>query len=129
MPRPKTYRIDAAELNIWSDLAEELSKNPIFKDCDFDRVEIVAHQRTPAPIIKDVEQYIIRIERFILNNGNRTVGKTKLCEILKISRPTLNKWIDDEFLSDGYQKAPGALRQFDLSKVASELKMQRNITN
>jgi len=34
------------------------------------------------------------------------VGKQRLCEIMKISRPTLNKWIDDEFVSTRQQKEP-----------------------
>jgi hypothetical protein len=90
---------------------------------------IVSKTQTPDPIIKDVEKPIIRLKRFIQNNGNREVGKLKLCEIMKISHPTLNKWIDDGLISGGYQKEPWSRQQFDLSKVASELRNQRNITN
>ena len=82
----------------------------------------------PDPVIKDVEKPITRLERFIINNGNQAVGKQKLCEIMKISRPTLNKWIEDEFISKGNKKEPWSLQQFDLQKVVSELKNQRNIT-
>jgi hypothetical protein len=128
MPRPKIIRINAAELNIWRELANELSGNPLFKECDFDNVEIVSKERTPDPVIKDIEKPIIRLERFIRNNGNRSVGKKNLCEIMKISRPTLNKWIDDEFISKGNKKESWSLQQFDLKKVVSELKKQRNIT-
>ena len=88
MPRPRLIRINAAELNVWKKLANELSEHPLFKDCDFDHVEIVSKERTPDPVIKDIEKPIIRLERFIRNNGKRSVGKKNLCEIMKISRPT-----------------------------------------
>jgi len=39
---------------------------------------------------------------------------------MKISRPTLNKWIDDELQKD----APWSRQQFDLKTVLSELKKQ-----
>jgi len=128
MPRPKTIRINAAELNIWQDLSNELSEHPLFKECDFSSIHIVSKERMPDPVIKDIEKPITRLERFIQNNDNRSVGKKKLCEIMKISRPTLNKWIEDEFISKGKQKEPWSLQQFDLEKVASELKKQKNIT-
>jgi hypothetical protein len=62
------------------------------------------------------------LERFITNNGNRMVGKQKLSEIMKITRPTLNKWLNDGFISEGYRENSWSLQQFDLKKVASELK-------
>jgi hypothetical protein len=125
MPRSKIIKIHAAELKVWKELSEELYNHPQFSNCDFDCVHIVSKQRSPDPVIKDVDTPIIRLERFILNNGNQMVGKQKLCMIMKISRPTLNKWIDDDFISKGYKKGPGALQQFDLKKVASELKEQQ----
>ena len=128
MPRPRTIRINAAELNIWKELADELSEHPLFKDCNFNSVYIVSKERMPDPVIKDVEKPIIRLERFITNNGDWTVGKQRICEIMKISRPTLNKWIDDEFISRGDKKEPWSLQKFDLKKVVSEMKEQKNIT-
>jgi len=127
MPRPKIIRIHAAELKVWDDLVDELSEHPLFKDCNFDYIYIVSKERMPNPVIKDVEKPITRLERFIINNGNQTVGKKRLCEIMKISRPTLNKWIEDEFISKGKKEESWSLQQFDLKKVVSELKKQRNI--
>ena len=128
MPRPKIIRINAATLKIWRELSDELFEHPLFKNCNFDCVEIVSKERMPDPVIKDVEMPIIRLERFVINNGNQSVGKNRLCEIMKISRPTLNKWIEDEFISKGEQKEPWSWQQFDLKKVTAELKKQRNIT-
>jgi hypothetical protein len=127
MPRPKTLRIHAATLKVWQDLADELSEHPLFKECNFDYVYIVSKERMPDPIIKDVEKPITRLERFIINNGNQSVSKKKLCEIMKISRPTLNKWIEDEFISQSDKKEPWSLQKFDLKKVITELKKQKNI--
>jgi hypothetical protein len=61
------------------------------------------------------------LERFILNNGNRKVGKQELCRIMKISRPTLNKWISADLISEGFSKKCSSIQTFDLQKVASEL--------
>ena len=127
MPRRKIIRVPASELKVWRELWEELRHHPLFQEADFNTVEIVAKKRNPDPRIADVETPIIRLERFIRNNGNQTVGKQRLCQILKISRPTLNKWIDDEFISRGEQKEPWSWQQFDLLTVLSELKKQQNI--
>jgi hypothetical protein len=127
MPRRKTIRIDAAELNCWNELWKELGNHPLFQNANFDSIEIVSKERSPDPQIKDVDKPIIRLERFIRNNGNRMVGKQKLCQIMKISRPTLNKWIDDELLPKGKKKEPWSWQQFDLQTILSELKKQQNI--
>ena len=128
MPRRKIIKIKAAELHIWKKLAEELSHHPLFQEADFDAIEIVTLKRNPDPQIKDIESPIIRLERFVRNNGNRSVGKQKLCEIMKISRPTLNKWIDDEIISKGKTKESWAGHQkFDLEGVIKQLKKQKNI--
>jgi hypothetical protein len=126
MPRRKIIRIHAAELKCWDVLWEELGNHPLFQDANFDCIEIVSKQRNPDPRIIDVEMPIVRLERFIRNNGNRMVGKQKLCAIMKISRPTLNKWIDDEFISKGQHKEPWSWQHFDWETVASELKKQQN---
>ena len=73
MLRPKIIRINAAELNVWCELANEISEHPLFKECDFDHVKIVSKEITPDPVIKDIEKPIIRLECFIRNNANRSV--------------------------------------------------------
>ena len=127
MPRRKIIRIDAAELKCWDKLWEELGHHPLFQDADFDNIYIVSKQRSPDPRILDVAAPIKRLERFIQNNGNQTAGKQRLCKIMKISRPTLDKWIDDELISKGLKKEPWSWQQFDLQTVVSELKKQQNI--
>jgi len=128
MPRPKIIRIHATKLKVWQDLSNELRDHPLFKNCDFSSIHIVSKESMPKPVIKDVDKPILRLERFIINNGNQEVSKKKLCEIMKISRPTLNKWIDDGFISTGNKKEPWSLQKFDIKKVVSELKEQKNIT-
>ena len=121
-------RIDAAELAVWSELAEELHQHPVFCDCDFTTVEIVALKRNPEPSIGiDLKNPILRLERFVQNNGNHSIGKQELCKIMKISRPTLNRWIDDELISKGKTKEPWAgWQKFDLEFVIKELKKQKH---
>ena len=98
MPRRIIIRINVAELNVWKELWEELRNHSLFQEADFDPIEIVSKQRSLDARIIDVEMPIVRLARFIRNNGDRMVGKQKLCGIMKISRPTLNKWIEDEFI-------------------------------
>ena len=104
MPRRKTLRINADELTIFRELTKELYEHPIFSECDFTTIEIVAKKRNPDPIITDVEKHVRKLERFINNNGNRNVGKQELCKIIGVSRPSSNKWIDDELISKGKRK-------------------------
>ena len=61
-------------------------------------------EKKPDPQIVDVEKHIRRLEKFIRNNGNRNVGKQELCKIIGISRPSLDKWTDDELISKGKTK-------------------------
>ena len=124
MSRRKNIRINAAELKCWRALWEELGNHPSFQDANFDCIEIVSKQRSPDPQIMDLGTHIKRLERFIQNNGNQTAGKQRLCQIMKISRPTLNKWIDDELISKGQKDEPWSRQQFDLKTVLSELKIQ-----
>jgi Mg2+ and Co2+ transporter CorA len=121
MPRRKLITIYASNLDICEELINKLRDRELFKDCDFDTVMICAMQKELAPTIKDVEKPIIRLERFILNNGNRNVGKQELCRIIKISRPTLNKWLNAGFISEGFSKKCSSIQTFDLQKVAFEL--------
>ena len=125
MPRRKILRINADELPIFRELSEILYEHPVFRDCDFTTIEIVAKKRNPDPQIADVEKHIRKLERFICNNGNRNAGKKELCKIIGISRPSLNKWIDDELISKGKMKGVYAGNQsFDLKTVLEELKIQ-----
>ena len=125
MPRRKILRMHAAELPIFLELVKMLHKHPVLKDSDFTTLELVAKKKSPEPKIADIEKHIRRLEQFIRNNGNRNVGKQDLCKIIKISRPTLNKWLDDKFISKGKTKEVYAGNQsFDLNKVLDELKIQ-----
>ena len=124
MSRRKIIRIHAAELNCWKEIWEELGDHPLFQGADFDNIYIVSKERSPDPQIMNVGAHIKRLERFIQNNGNQTAGKQRLCQIMKISRPTLNKWIDDELISKGQKDEPWSRQQFDLKTVLSELKKQ-----
>ena len=125
MPRRKILRINADELPIFRELVEVLHEHPIFHECDFTTIEIVAKKRNPEPKIADVEKHIRKLERFIQNNGNRNVGKQELCKIIGVSRPSLNKWIDDELISKGKTKEVYAGNQsFDLKTVLEEFKIQ-----
>jgi hypothetical protein len=111
-------RINAAELDIWRELFNELLNNKLFRECDFDTVEVIAWKRNPPPRIMDTTIHVERLERYIRNNGNCVVGKQELCKIMKISRPTLNKWLDDELISKGKTDKPlGSHQKFDLETV------------
>jgi hypothetical protein len=125
MPRRKLIRINAAELDIWKELSAELFNSKLFNECDFDTVEIIALKRNPQPRIADINIRVECLKQYIRNNGNCAAGKQELCKIMKISRPTLNKWLDDELISKGKTEKPwGSHQKFDLETVLKDLKKQ-----
>ena len=46
----------------------------------------------------NIKHLIGKLEKYIFSNGNKTVQKSELSEILGISRPTLDKWIRQGWL-------------------------------
>ncbi|HEY5592587.1 MAG TPA: hypothetical protein VIK55_16425 [Paludibacter sp.] len=102
MPRRKQLKISAKDLKVYETLVTELQKNPVFSDCDFGTLEIIALSKKTSPRIieENLDKAILNLERQIAINGkDKILNKKGLCKAMGISRPTLDKWCEYGFIS------------------------------
>jgi len=125
MPRRKQLKISAIDLNVYDSLVMELQKNPVFSDCDFSTLEIIAlSKKTPPRIIEEnLDKAIRNLERQIAFNGtDKILNKKGLSKAMGISRPTLDKWFEYGFISTELTtKFWGGFEPFELGIVLKQL--------
>ena len=130
MPRRKQLKIFATNLKLYDTLVAELRKNPLFCDCDFGTLEIIAlSKKAPPRIIEEnLDKAIRNLERQIAFNGNdKILNKKGLCKAIGISRPTLDKWCEYGFIStETDTKFWGGSEPFELGIVLKQLKQLKN---
>lgn len=123
MPRRKRHTIKAQDLDICKALVRELSAKDELADFDMATIEISILKNKADPKIQDPEKAVKNLERYIAINGDKDVLKSKLFKIMKVSRPTLDKWIGDELLKPTYTKGQfDYWKYFNLKDVVSQLK-------
>ena len=132
MPRRKKQIIKAKELWIFQDLVSELSKNPeLAEDYDMESIEITIKKKI-VPIIKDVDRAIKNIQHYSAANkqfietfnGRQLIFKQDLAKMMKVSRPTLDRWIKNEFIKPS--PIPGiSLESFQIDEVIEQLRKQK----
>jgi predicted DNA-binding transcriptional regulator AlpA len=133
MPRRQQKTISAKELAIHDDLIAELSGNSAFTGFDMDTVTLTIKKTKAPPRIKDIDRAIINIKYYSAANkdfittheGEQIIDKQQLSRILKISRPTLDKWIQDGFIHPVRLKLLPIL-SFPLDAVLEQLEKQKN---
>lgn len=97
MGRRKHVIIELESLDIYDDLLAELKKLDVNSEWDFGSFRIVGSYKY-QPKTRVVPKMVANIERYIQINGNKRVLKTELCDIAQISRPTLDRLLDENFL-------------------------------
>ena len=106
MSRRKQYKISARQTGIYDIIVAELQQNPELADYDMGTIEISIKKKI-TPRIQNIDLAIANLERYIsINrdhiqtiNGEMIVTKKEIARMLKISRPTLDKWIREEFIT------------------------------
>lgn len=106
MPRRKQYKISARQTAIYDVIVAELQQNPELADYDMGTIEISIKKKI-TPRIQNIDLAIANLIRYIaINrehiqtiNGEMIVSKKEIARMLKISRPTLDKWIREEFVT------------------------------
>ena len=130
MPRRKQLKISAKDLMVYDSLVNELQKNPVFSDCDFATLEIIAlSKKAPPQIIKEnLDKAIRNLERQIAFNGtDKILNKKGLSKAMGISRPTLDKWYEYGFISnETATKFLGGFEPFELVLVLKQLIKLKN---
>ena len=132
MPRRKKQIIKAKELWIFQDLVSELSKNPeLAEDYDMESIEITIKKKI-VPIIKDVDRAIKNLKHYSAANkqfigtfnGRQLIFKQDLAKMMKVSRPTLDRWIKNGFIKPS--PIPGiSLESFQIDEVIEQLRKQK----
>lgn len=106
MPRRKQYKILARKTPIYDVIVAELQQNPELADYDMGTIEISIKKKI-TPRIQNIDLAIANLKRYIaINkehiqtiNGEMIVSKKEIARMLKISRPTFDKWIREEFIT------------------------------
>jgi len=132
MPRRKQYKILAREMEIYDTIVAELQKNPELAGYDMDTIELSVKKKITPRIqnidkaIRNLERYIVVNKEFIqVVNGEAIVLKKDIVKMLKISRPTLNKWIKDGFVSSVKSKVMDNTEIFPPDLILAQLQSQK----
>ena len=133
MPRRKQYKISARQTAIYDLIVAELQQNPELADYDMGTIEISLKKKI-TPRIQDIDSAIANLKRYItINreliqtvNGEMIVTKKDIARMLKISRPTLDKWIRDEFITPVQSSVLPDTKIFLPDQILEQLQNKKN---
>jgi len=133
MPRRKQYKISASQTAIYDAIVAELQQNPELTDYDMDTIEISVKKKI-TPRIQDIDSAIANLKRYIaINmehiqtiNGEMIVTKKDIALMLKISRPTLDKWIRDEFITPVQSSVLSDTKIYPPDQILEQLQNKKN---
>lgn len=133
MPRRKQYKISARHTSIYDTIVSELQKNPELADYDMETIEISVKKKI-TPRIRDIDKAINNLTRYVAMNkeyiqtinGETVVSKKEIARMLKISRPTLDKWIKEEFIIPVHSEVLPNAETFPPDLILEQLQNQKN---
>ena len=133
MPRRKQYKISARQTSVYEAIVSELQKNPEMADYDMETIEISVKKKI-TPRIRDIDKAIDNLKRYIsvnkefiqIVNGEAIVSKKDIAKMLKISRPTLDKWIKDGFITPVQSNVLPNAEVFPPDLILEQLQNQKN---
>ncbi|MDE5944082.1 MAG: hypothetical protein K2G93_00635 [Rikenella sp.] len=102
MARRAQLTLDVRKLDIYDALIKEIRDKNLLPLADETTLKITALEQYKPTINTDVKKLVERLERYISINGNKRVGRQEMCKIMKISRPTLDSWIEKDIVSWDY---------------------------
>ena len=133
MPRRKQYKISARQAAIYDLIVAELQQNPELADYDMGTIEISIKKKI-TPRIQDIDSAIANLKRYLaINreliqtvNGEMIVTKKDIARMLKISRPTLDKWIREEFITPVQSGVLSDTKIFPPDQILKQLQNKKN---
>lgn len=133
MPRRKQYKISVRQTAIYDVIVAELQQNPELADYDMDTIEISIKKKI-TPRIQDIDLAIANLKRYLaINrehiqtiNGEMIVSKKDIARMLKISRPTLDKWIREEFIIPVQSRVLPETKIFPPDLILEQLQNKKN---
>ncbi len=135
MPRRKQVKIHAKDTTIYNLIVNELKQNPeLASDYDMESIEITILKKKSPPRIKDIDKAIAYLKRYIAINskhietfqGEAIVNKKEIAGMMKVSRPTLDKWIKDGFIYPVQSKYINQLETYPPDVILEQLLKQKN---
>jgi len=133
MPRRKQYKILARQTAIHDTIVSELQKNPELADYDMETIEISVKKKI-TPRIRNIDKAIDNLKRYIavnkefiqIVNNEAIVSKKDIAKMLKISRPTLDKWIREGFVIPVQSNVLPNTEIFPPELILKQLQNQKN---
>ncbi|WP_372773586.1 hypothetical protein [Mangrovibacterium sp.] len=133
MARRKQYKILARQTAIYKTIVSELQKNPELADYDMDTIQISVKKKI-TPRIQNVDKAIRNLTTYLAVNkeyiktfnGETIVSKKEIAKMLKISRPTLDKWIREKFITPVQSEALSKTETFPPDLILKQLQKQKN---
>ena len=133
MARRKRYKILARQTAIYKTIVSELQKNPELADYDMETIEISVKKKI-TPRIQDVDKAIRNLTTYVAVNkefiktfeGKTIVSKKEIAKMLKISRPTLDKWIREKFITPVQSDVLSKTETFPPDLILKQLQKQKN---
>ncbi len=133
MPRRKQYKISARQTAIYNVIVAELQQNPELADYDMDTIEISVKKKF-TPRIQNIDVAIDNLKRYLvinkehiqIINGEMIVAKKDIARMLKITRPTLDKWIRDGFITPVQSSVLPDIKIFPPDQILEQLQNKKN---
>jgi hypothetical protein len=133
MPRRKQYKISARQTAIYEVIVGELQKNSELADYDMGTIEISVKKKF-TPRIQNIDLAISNLKRYIAVNrehiqtinGEMIVSKKEIARMLKISRPTFDKWIREKFVTPVHSNVLSDTKIFPPDQILKQLQNQKN---
>lgn len=133
MPRRKQYKILARQTAIFDVIVAELQRNSELADYDMETIEISVKKKI-TPRIQNIDKAIDNLKRYIavnkefiqIVNNEAIVSKKDIAKMLKISRPTLDKWIREGFVSPTKSKVLPNTDIFPPDLILKQLQNKNN---
>jgi len=133
MPRRKQYKISARQTAIYDVVVAELQQNPELADYDMETIEISIKKKF-TPRIQNIDLAIDNLKRYLainkeqiqIINGEMIVAKKDIARMLKITRPTLDKWIRDGFITPVQSSVLPDIKIFPPDQILEQLQNKKN---
>ncbi len=133
MPRRKQYKISARQTAIHDTIVAELQKNPELADYDMETI-VISVKKKITPRIRNIDKAIDNLKRYIavnkefiqIVNDEAIVSKKDIAKMLKISRPTLDKWIREGFVSPTKSEVLPNTKIFPPDLILKQLQNKKN---
>lgn len=133
MPRRKQYKISARQTAIYDVIVAEFQQNPELADYDMDTIEISIKKKF-TPRIQNIDLAIANLKRYLainneqiqIINGEMIVAKKDIARMLKITRPTLDKWIREGFITPVQSIVLPDIKIFPPNQILEQLQNQKN---